>query len=207
MSRRHRGAEQGPGGRASAPRGRRLLLALLVASAGAGCDSGTDRGAEGAPQGAGGGGASSASETPPLDVTVFDGLVPAPIEVAANLRLGRTFDYELYFGTFLSREELDWVWGYLENVEAEGNPLTRGEVPDPPEIDFENEMLLWFADRGASASFVSAIALDALPPETLRVRVTAFHSDFGSRRINLWRVPRYEGPVEFEIEHEYEDGI
>jgi hypothetical protein len=137
-----------------------------------------------------------------------DSLVATPIPIGRDLRLKRSFDYTKYDGVLQSQRELNTLWKQLVTVDDAsdlGVPFLGGDVPDPPMIDFTANSVLWFADRGASASFVAAIELGPVPPDTVKVVITAFHSDFGSRRLNLWSIPRFDGPVLFEVKHEYEE--
>ncbi len=133
-----------------------------------------------------------------------DSFVVQPIEIADHLRLREGFDYSTYYGVIRLTRDLRTLWSQLVSVRH--SPLRAGILPAPPAVDFSRAMVLWFADRGAAASFVRSIGLDVDSlGETLTVTVTAYHSDFGSRRLNLWEIPRTGRAIVFEVEHEYED--
>ncbi|MDH3455390.1 MAG: hypothetical protein OER90_00995 [Gemmatimonadota bacterium] len=137
-----------------------------------------------------------------------DSLVATPITVSLDLRLKRSFDYTEYYGVLHSQRELNALWKQLVTVDDAsdlGVPFLGGNVPEPPTVDFTVASVLWFADRGAKASFVASLELQPVPPDTVKVIVTAFHSDFGSRGLNLWSMPRFDGSVIFEVRHEYEE--
>jgi hypothetical protein len=137
-----------------------------------------------------------------------DSLLATPITIGLDLRLKRSFDYAEYYGVLRSQGELNALWKQLVTVDDAsdlGVPFLGGDVPDPPSIQFTTNSVLWFADRGAKASFVSSLELKPALPDTVKVMVTVFHSDFGSRRLNLWSMPRFDGPVIFEVRHVYEE--
>lgn len=127
-----------------------------------------------------------------------------PIAIDRDLRLRRGFDYATFHGVVRSTGELRTLWSELVNIQREVNLNLLARVPDPPVVDFDREMVLWFADRGAAASFTKAIELVATVPDTLRVVITVVHSDFGSRSLNLWTTARTSRALVFEVRHEYE---
>ena len=81
-------------------------------------------------------------------------------------------------------------------------------VGPPPEIDFNNYQALWFADRGAHASFVESAEL-AQDPEsgTTTASFKIWHSDFGSRKLNLWEIPRTARKIIYREIHFYDRGL
>jgi hypothetical protein len=127
------------------------------------------------------------------------------IEIDRDLRLTKKFDYSTYYGAISSQEELSELWSKLVNTKRDFEILGRLEVPPPPSVDFDTHAVLWFADRGADASFVESLTIEPdATGSSLKAIITVFHSDFGSRRLNLWKIPRLEKKIEFEVKHKYE---
>ncbi len=141
---------------------------------------------------------------PPPMPPLVDSLYARPIAVDAEFRLRRGFDYSEYYGVLRSARDLERLWNQLVHVREPMLPVIGTPRPDPPAVDFTTTAVLWFADQGARASFVESLELERPASDTIRVAVTVFHSDFGSRRLNLWAIPRTASPLAFEVKHIYE---
>jgi hypothetical protein len=134
------------------------------------------------------------------------GIAPVQIKIDSDLRLKDGFDYSTYYGVFRSQEGLNEIWKNMINVQKEVFLKKEIVVPLPPRVDFGESIVLWFADRGAQASFVkSMMVLKSDQRNTLTALVEVFHSDFGSSRLNLWRIPRTDKSIVFEVKHLYEE--
>lgn len=136
-----------------------------------------------------------------------DSLFASPILGSVDLRLKEGFDYSTYYGVILSSASLEELWSQLVNVKR-GQYGRRARVPDPPVFDFARYVVLWFADRGAGASFVDSLELSTVSgSDSVLATVHVFHSDFGSRRLNLWQMTRTARPVAFDVKHGYETRV
>ena len=136
-----------------------------------------------------------------------DSLYVDPIPISMDLRLRERFDYGTYHGVIASSESFSELWSQLVNVQRE-HYGRRVDVPASPDIDFANYVLLWFADRGVGASLVDSLEVRlSTGRDSVLATVHVFHSDFGSRRLNLWQMPRTARPVAFAVRHSYETGV
>ena len=129
------------------------------------------------------------------------------IEFDRNLRLDKRFDISTYFGVIDSREELQEIWSHM--IQADDNTFffPGVGVPPPPKVDFGKYQALWFADQGAHASFVESARLVEDPKTgSLTAVIKVWHSDFGSRKLNLWQIPRTGEKITFRETHHYDRG-
>lgn len=129
------------------------------------------------------------------------------IQVDRNLRRDKKFDYSTYFGVIHSQEELEEIWSRM--IKADDNTffLSGLGVPSSPKVDFGKYQVLWFADRGANASFVESAELTEDPATgSLTATIQVWHSDFGSRKLNLWQTPRTRKKITFHETHHYDRG-
>ncbi|NQT71683.1 MAG: hypothetical protein HQ553_02810 [Chloroflexi bacterium] len=124
-----------------------------------------------------------------------------------DLRLRDGFDYSTYYGTIRSQKELNQLWSQMINIQKEYYHKSNAKVPELPQIDFSKNSVLWFADRGVNASFVSLprVKEDNMA-QALIATVYAFYSDYGSSHLNLWKIPPTEKEIVFEIVRDYEQG-
>lgn len=130
------------------------------------------------------------------------------VELHQDWALKKSFDYSTYRGVFYNEAELKQVWADMINVwdEHSGLPIkTNPNQPIMPIIDFEKYSVIWYADRGSRASFVT---LNKVLERTdiLEAHVALFYSDFGSSNLNLWTIPKTEKSVRFVESREYDRG-
>lgn len=125
-----------------------------------------------------------------------------PIETP--YRLEKSFKPDPYFGVIQSRKQLEILWSHLVHAEDEGFITLHGS-PEMPEMDFSRYALFWFADQGAQASYTDLKSLNS-HADGWTATVEVVHSDFGSRRLNLWRIPIPDGPVAIQEKHLYDRG-
>lgn len=142
----------------------------------------------------------------PVDVCA-EGTALEKIPIGKNLRLDKSFDYSTYYGVINSREELAQIWSHIIKAGDDDFFFPGMGVPPPPEFDFKNHQALWFADRGAHASFVeSAELVEDAESGALTAAIKVWHSDFGSRKLNLWKIPRTNRKIIFRETHHYDRG-
>lgn len=135
-----------------------------------------------------------------------DTLFATRISIDADLQFRDGFDYSAYAGVIRSADSLRRVWSHVVNVQREFYGRRDAVVPEPPTVDFARSMILWFGHRGVGASFVDSLQLStASDPDSIIAIVHVFHSDFGSRGFDMWRVPRTRRTVVFEVHHKYEE--
>ena len=79
-------------------------------------------------------------------------------------------------------------------------------IPEAPVIDFSSYTVLWYADKGSNASFVELQSLAKNKEGGVSAEILVFHSDFGSRRLNLWRLQKSAGPLQVEEKPQYDRG-
>jgi len=128
------------------------------------------------------------------------------VSIDVNLRLEKNFDYSKYFGVISSNEELEDVWSHMVK-KGDSIFFPRVGVSPPPEIDFNIYQVLWFANRGANASYIESVDLvEDTESDTLTAKVKVWHSDFGSRELNLWKIPRVSKKIIFQETHLYDRG-
>ncbi len=138
---------------------------------------------------------------------VSSGTALGKIEIDRNLRLDKRFDYSTYYGVIDSREELEKIWSHM--IQADDNTFFFPGlgVPPPPKVDFGKYQALWFADRGAHASFVESAKLEEDPKTgSLTAVIKVWHSDFGSSKLNLWQIQRTRKKITFRETHHYDRG-
>jgi len=138
---------------------------------------------------------------------VSSGTALEKIKFDRNLRLDKRFDTSTYFGVIDSREELQEIWSHM--IQADDNTFffPGVGVPPPPKVDFGKYQALWFADRGAHASFVESAKLVEDPKTgSLTAVIKVWHSDFGSSKLNLWQIPRTQKKITFRETHHYDRG-
>jgi|GEM_PF-4564965 len=136
-------------------------------------------------------------------------LEKVPVEEIAgdtDLRIKEGFDYSEYYGVIRSEAEFERFWANVIDIRSGFLKRLFGAPPERPEVDFNRYTVIWFAHRGANASFVRSIgAVRAGDGGRLSVTVTAYHSDFGSDGFDLWKIPRTDGEIVFSVVHEYEE--
>ncbi|MGV7220385.1 MAG: hypothetical protein ACQ9MH_02520 [Nitrospinales bacterium] len=128
------------------------------------------------------------------------------VSIDANLHLEESFDYSTYFGVINSPEGLRKIWSHIVKNE---NTLffPNAGVSPPPKIDFNNYRVLWFADRGANASFIESVDLvEDIKSGSLTAKIKVWHSDFGSRKLNLWKIKNKSKKIIFYEIHNYDEG-
>jgi hypothetical protein len=128
------------------------------------------------------------------------------IEIDPDLRLKDSFDYSTYCGIIRSQRELNTLWSQLINIQNDFYHKLTSRIPESPQVDFSKHMVLWFADRGVNASFVESLEI-AKNEETnsFKAIIHVFHSDFGSSRLNLWKIPKISKEIIIQVEHKYEE--
>ncbi len=127
------------------------------------------------------------------------------IEIDPDLRLKDRFDYSTYCGIIRSQRELDALWSQLINIQDKFYHILTSHIPKSPQIDFNNSMVLWFADRGVNASFVESLTItESEETNALKASIHVFHSDFGSSHLNLWEIPKTSKEIIIQVEHRYE---
>jgi len=128
------------------------------------------------------------------------------IEIDQNLRLKDRFDYSTYFGVIRSQRELNTLWSQLINIQNDFFHNLISRIPEAPQVDFSKNMILWFADRGANASFVESLEIiEHEETNSYKAIIHVFHSDFGSSRLNLWKIPTTRKEIIIQVEHKYEE--
>ena len=132
-----------------------------------------------------------------------------PVKLDDAWRLGFSFTCSPCYGVFRTAAELERVWASMVNAWDEHRgfrgPRERNQ-PIMPTIDFERSSVLWYADFAGSASWTTLQDVVEYP-DALQADVTLFHSDFGSRHLNLWTIPKTAKPVRFVEQHEYESRV
>jgi hypothetical protein len=126
--------------------------------------------------------------------------------IDVNLQLEKNFDYSTYFGVINSPEELAKIWSHIVKNDSALFFPSAGVSP-PPKIDFNNYRVLWFADRGANASYIESLELvEDIKSGTLTAKIKVWHSDFGSRKLNLWKIKNKSKKIIFREIHHYDQG-
>ena len=113
-----------------------------------------------------------------------------------------------YYGILQTQDQFNALWNMQENTATDFPALFSWMIPPAPEIDFEKYTVLWFSNGGARASFVTLKKILATGDSThaITIYLDVVHSDFGSRQLNLWRIPKTTGPVVFKETHIYDRG-
>lgn len=103
-----------------------------------------------------------------------------------------------YSGAVRTREQFLELWNLQENVMSDFPRLFNWLIPDPPGIDFNRYTVLWFSNRGAGASFVELQKIvHAGEGDALEAHIKVVYSDFVSKKLNLWRIPKTSRPIVF----------
>ncbi|CAI2719201.1 hypothetical protein [Nitrospina watsonii] len=112
-----------------------------------------------------------------------------------------------YRGALYNREAFLELWNLQENVMSDFPRLLNWLIPDPPPIDFNRHTVLWFSNRGAGASFVEmqrvVVSEDG---GALEAHIKVVYSDFGSKKLNLWKIPKTHLPVVFREQAVFDGG-
>jgi len=139
-------------------------------------------------------------------VTVSQAVTAQPLNVPPELGLRALPDEDVkYYGVLQNQDQLDALWELQENIMNDLPSLLSWMIPDSPEVDFQQNTVLWYSNRGARASFVE-IKKVVETEHSLTVHIEVTHSDFGSSRLNLWRIPKTDKPVMFKETHFYNQG-
>jgi len=129
------------------------------------------------------------------------------VDLHSDWRLKSSYNYSTYKGTFQNENELKKVWGSMVNAYDELQAFWEKKnenQPVMPVISFNKNSVIWYADRGVSASFVTmdeVIEYD----DFIEAHIVLFYSDFGSSHLNLWTIPKTDKPVQFIETREYEE--
>ena len=124
----------------------------------------------------------------------------------ADWRLKESYDYSIYSGIFRTEVELKNVWKYMVNAydEVSGLPFPKNpNQPMMPQIDFDKYSVVWYADNGSNASFVTMNKVVEYQ-NLIEAHLTLFYSDFGSSHLNLWTIPKTDKKIRFVETKEYE---
>ena len=130
------------------------------------------------------------------------------LNLHTDWQLKSSFNYSIHKGLFQNEGELKKVWAYMINAWDEQSAFWKkrqANQPVMPTIDFEKYSVIWYADRGTNASFVT---LDEVLEQAdfLQAKVTLVYSDFGSSHLNLWTIPKTNKTVRFVENRESEKG-
>jgi len=126
------------------------------------------------------------------------------IELHEDWILGDSFDYSKYKGIFHNEKEFKDVWTHIVNAWKElgySNDKAKNN-PVMPVIDFNKYSVIWYANRGSGASFVTINEILDFK-DVVQVNITLVHSDYLTRVLNLWTIPKTEKSVNFAEETEY----
>lgn len=144
--------------------------------------------------------------TPPETVTGAHTITVQPLNVPPELGMRELPDEDVkYYGVLQNQDQLDALWELQENVMDDLPPLLSWMIPDPIQVDFPHHTVLWYSNRGARASFVELKNVTE-SEHALTVHIEVTHSDFGSARLNLWRILKTDKPVMFKEIHFYNQG-
>jgi len=112
-----------------------------------------------------------------------------------------------YSGIARTRARFLELWNLQENVMSDFPRLLNWLIPDPPDIDFNRYSVLWFSNRGERASFVELEKIvHAEEGDALEAHIKVVYSDFASKKLNLWRIPKTHRPVVFKEHPVYDRG-
>ncbi|MCF8723510.1 hypothetical protein LQ236_001530 [Nitrospina gracilis] len=112
-----------------------------------------------------------------------------------------------YKGATYTREAFVALWELQENVMSDFPRLLNWLIPDPPPLDFTRHTVLWFSNRGAGASFVELErVVMSEDGDALEAHVKVVHSDFVSKKLNLWTIPKTHRPVVFREKKVFNEG-
>ncbi|MCF8721496.1 hypothetical protein [Nitrospina gracilis] len=112
-----------------------------------------------------------------------------------------------YKGVLYTRESFLELWELQENVMSDFPRLLNWLIPEPPPIDFTRHTVLWFSNRGAGASFVELERVVVSEEgDALEAHLKVVYSDFVSKKLNLWTIPKTHRPVVFRIKEVFDAG-
>lgn len=112
-----------------------------------------------------------------------------------------------YKGVLYTRESFLELWELQENVMSDFPRLLNWLIPDPPPIDFTRNTVLWFSNRGAGASFAELERVVVSEEgDALEAHIKVVYSDFVSKKLNLWTIPKTHRPVVFRIKEVFDAG-
>ncbi len=112
-----------------------------------------------------------------------------------------------YKGVLYTREAFVALWELQENVMSDFPRLLNWLIPDPPPMDFTRHTVLWFSNRGAGASFVELERIVMSEDgDALEAHIKVVHSDFVSKKLNLWTIPKTHRPVVFRERSIFNEG-
>ncbi|TSC75236.1 MAG: hypothetical protein G01um101430_559 [Parcubacteria group bacterium Gr01-1014_30] len=128
------------------------------------------------------------------------------VDLHTDWRLKKSYDYSIYRGIFRTEAELKNIWKYMVNAYDEVSGLPFPKNPNQPvmsEVDFDKYSVVWYADRGSNASFVTMKKMVEYQ-NLIEAHLALFYSDFGSSHLNLWTIPKTEKEIRFVETKEYE---
>jgi len=147
-----------------------------------------------------------AADEPSESAALREVVEAVKIPIDEDLSLGGSFDYSHYYGLIRSQDELDDLWSGLISAKKPYASRLGFGLPDPPKVDFVNNSVIWFADKGAGASYVDSMLVGAYESDRkLFITFVAFHSDFSSDRLELWTIPLTGYTADFSVLHKYEE--